>query len=162
VSGDRHAEADVFVDLERPLVQLPDQHFDVLTALDVLEHVEHFHSAFSELLRITRALAIVALPNMASYYHRLSFLCRGRLGTDKYDLPSKPVSDRHRWLTAAKDVVRVMPVLAAEHGFDTDVIVYELEGKAAIRIALYPIARLVPLLRNVLCTRVLFMLHRRI
>jgi hypothetical protein len=92
--------------LESPLPS-PDEAHDYVTALDVLEHVEQFHAAFRELLRITRCKLFVALPNMTHLAHRLHFLVTGRLGA-KYALLPEHQGDRHRWLTHYADIVGFM------------------------------------------------------
>jgi hypothetical protein len=97
--------------LELP-IPAPDNAYDFVTALDVLEHVEQFHSAFRELLRITRCTLFVALPNMTHLAHRLEFFVTGRIGA-KYALLPKHQGDRHRWLTHYKDIVRFMEHQAA-------------------------------------------------
>ena len=69
-SADVASGCDVVVDLERHL-RFEDGSFDYVVALDVLEHVNNFHTAFHELLRIARRGVIIALPNMAFLPHRL-------------------------------------------------------------------------------------------
>src|SRR5207245_2632728 len=62
-----------------------DSAFDIVVALDVLEHLEHIHEGFKELIRITRTKLFVSLPNMTCLSHRLRFAANGHLG-GKYDL----------------------------------------------------------------------------
>lgn len=93
-------------DLELP-IPVPDDAYDFVTALDVLEHVEQFHAAFRELLRITRRQLFVALPNMTHLSHRLGFFLTGRMGA-KYALLPQHQGDRHRWLTHYADIVAFM------------------------------------------------------
>src|SRR5687768_17215242 len=104
-SADRGGNHDYDLDLEQPIEPIHDRAFDAVVALDVLEHVEHCHAAARELFRIARTDVVLALPNMASYQHRLSFALRGRLSTDKYDLRGAPTLDRHRWLTVTPHIV---------------------------------------------------------
>ena len=80
-------------------IPFPDNSFDVVFALDVLEHVENIHFLFSEILRVTKKEAIVALPNMPYWKFRLRYL-KGKDISDKYVLPANKVLDRHRWLTS--------------------------------------------------------------
>jgi len=80
------------------LINMPDNSYDILVALDVLEHIEHIHQAYQELLRITRQKLFVSLPNMTCLSLRLQFLRTGYLG-GKYDLLPEHQKDRHRWLT---------------------------------------------------------------
>lgn len=100
--------------LERPL-PCEDNAYDYVVALDVLEHVEQFHAAFRELLRVTRRRLFVALPNMAHLSHRLRFAWTGRIGA-KYALFAEHQGDRHRWLTHYDDIVAFMEHQAATAG----------------------------------------------
>lgn len=100
-SADIRPGCDFIVDLERRL-PFDDESFDYVVALDVLEHVDNFHAAFHELLRIARKGAVIGLPNMAFLSHRVSFALYGRLSTDKYDLVPAGATDRHRWLTTSR------------------------------------------------------------
>src|SRR4051812_40223689 len=83
-SADLSAGHDHQIDLERPL-PFDNESFDIVVALDVLEHVDRVHGAFDELSRVTRRLLVVGLPNLASIGRRWSFLLRADLGTRKYD-----------------------------------------------------------------------------
>jgi|TARA_B100000929_G_scaffold273925_1_gene246670 SAM-dependent methyltransferase len=82
-------------------IPFSDDSFDIVFALDVLEHVENIHFLFSEILRVSKKEAIVALPNMSYWKFRLRYL-KGNDISDKYVLPPKMILDRHRWLTSYK------------------------------------------------------------
>lgn len=41
----------------------PDKHFDLVTCVDVLEHVEDYHRFLDELLRVTRKSVLISTPN---------------------------------------------------------------------------------------------------
>lgn len=97
-------------DIEKP-IDMSDNAFDVVVALDVLEHVENCHMAFRELLRITRQKLFISLPNMTGLSFRLHFLRRGEL-SGKYTLQPEYRGDRHRWLTSYPQVARVVNHLA--------------------------------------------------
>ncbi len=75
-----------------------DNSYDIVCALDVLEHLENIHSAFNEIKRIGKKAAIISLPNMAHWTFRLQFFTRGFL-SGKYTFHDSPVVDRHRWVT---------------------------------------------------------------
>ncbi len=79
-------------------IPAPDQAYDFVVALDVLEHLEHIHQAYRELLRITRYKLFVTLPNMTHLALRWNFFVTASLG-GKYDLLPEHQGDRHRWLT---------------------------------------------------------------
>jgi hypothetical protein len=118
---------DYQVDLEQR-IDLPDQMFDCVVALDVLEHVEYIHQAFSELARITRHSLIVGLPNMATLSKRWTFLWRGHLGTRKYDLYPEHQGDRHRWLTTYAQNNAFIEVNAFKAGLTLERVLEEVEG----------------------------------
>ena len=87
-------------DLEKP-VPFEDDRYDIVVALDVVEHVENAHQLMSELVRVAKKAVIVSLPNM--YYWR--FRVRVLMGKDiggKYRFPPEPIKDRHRWLPSYK------------------------------------------------------------
>jgi hypothetical protein len=127
-SADVEPGHDYAFDLESPQ-PCPDREFDYVVALDVLEHVEATHVAFSELMRICSRKLIVALPNLASWTHRWHFATRGSLGTDKYDLQPDHQGDRHRWLTTVPQTDRFITTNAARHGFELMCALYEVEGR---------------------------------
>lgn len=81
-----------------------DNSFDIVFALDVLEHVENIHFLFKEILRVTNSEAIIALPNIYYWKLRLRFL-KGKNISDKYIFSSKIVLDRHRWITSYDSAV---------------------------------------------------------
>jgi len=101
--------------LEEPL-PAKSRSFDAVVCLDVLEHVDNIHQALSELLRITRGILFISLPNMACLSLRLQFVRTGLLG-DKYRLPPEPVTDRHRWLTTYRQGQDFIRHGAARAGF---------------------------------------------
>jgi SAM-dependent methyltransferase len=139
-SADRNGEHDFRIDLEQDL-PFADRAFDYVVALDCLEHVEHAHQALRELLRISGRATIVALPNMASFVHRVSFLVRGRLATDKYDFPSTPREDRHRWLTVLPDTDRFVRAGLNSPSRRLTHIVHETEGRGMGRLATWAMLR---------------------
>jgi len=110
------------------ILPMPDRSFDIVVALDVLEHVEHIHQAFHELARLARHDLIIALPNMASLRRRCSFFWRGHLLTDKYDLLLEHQKDRHRWLTVYSQANAFIEHNAAVVGFKLINVVEQLEG----------------------------------
>ncbi len=94
---DPDAGHDITLNLENR-VECDDGAFDYVVALDVLEHVDRIHDAFSELIRITGKKLFVSLPNMSCLSFRVHYLRHGKL-SGKYELTPEPPGDRHRWLT---------------------------------------------------------------
>ncbi len=83
-------------DLEQK-IPLDDGTYDVVTALDVVEHVDKAHQLMSELLRVSNQVVIVSLPNMYYWEFRLKYFFGIVIG-GKYIFPVDPIKDRHRWL----------------------------------------------------------------
>jgi 2-polyprenyl-3-methyl-5-hydroxy-6-metoxy-1,4-benzoquinol methylase len=90
--------------LEEGLTGFKDNSYDIVCALDVLEHLEHAHKVFEEAQRVARKAVFVSLPNMYYIKFRMNYLS-GRL-SGKYDFPVKPIMDRHRWVLSYTDAER--------------------------------------------------------
>lgn len=86
-------------------IPFEDNSFDIVFALDVLEHVENVHFLFDEILRVSKLEAIVAIPNISYWKFRLRFL-KGKDISDKYIFSSVKVLDRHRWLTSYNSAIK--------------------------------------------------------
>jgi cyclopropane fatty-acyl-phospholipid synthase-like methyltransferase len=71
---------------------------NIITAVDVLEHLENIHFLFKELFLLSNNKIVVALPNCGYYKFRFKFFFSGELGS-KYQFPQKKIGDRHRWIT---------------------------------------------------------------
>ena len=95
-------------------IPFEDNSFDIVFALDVLEHVENIHFLFDEILRVTKLEAIVALPNMSYWKFRLRFL-KGKDISDKYIFSPVKVLDRHRWLTSYNSAIKFVSENAKGH-----------------------------------------------
>lgn len=102
LSADIIAGHDLLWNLEEPL-PVADSSYDVVVALDVLEHLENIHQAYREMLRVARYKLFVSLPNMTCFSWRLLFFKKGYL-SGKYDLLPNHQGDRHRWLTSYPQV----------------------------------------------------------
>lgn len=157
---------DYQIDLENGL-SLPDCAFDYVVALDVLEHVEHIHTGFHELARITRKKLIIALPNMSTLFRRWLYLRYGHLGTKKFDLYPEHQGDRHRWLTVYPQINCFIADKAERTGFVIDSVIEEIEvgfyGKigaiAAILVSWLIMLKLLP--RSLFTGRCIYILVRR-
>lgn len=71
--------------------------FDIINALDVLEHIENIHDVFTDLFKYSNSKIVIALPNMAYYKFRMNFLFKGIL-SKKYLFSENKILDRHRWI----------------------------------------------------------------
>jgi hypothetical protein len=106
---------DLMWDLEQPIAA-PDQSYDIVVALDVLEHLEQIHQAYKELLRITRRTLFISLPNISCLSWRLVFLQTGHL-SGKYHLKPEHQGDRHRWFTTYPQLCAFTEYHAAQAGY---------------------------------------------
>lgn len=90
-------------DLEQPL-PFRDREFDIVVALDVLEHLNNPHSALAELQRVAGKALFISLPNIFYIQFRYNF-ARGRGLSGKYAFPPVPIEDRHRWVLSYQEAV---------------------------------------------------------
>jgi len=78
-------------------IPFEDNSFDLVFALDILEHVDNVEFLLKEILRVAKKEAVIALPNMYFWIFRLRFLLFGRL-SPHYDFYPEELGDRHKWL----------------------------------------------------------------
>jgi len=141
LSADQCGGHDFDWNLEQPL-DCPDDAFDVVVGLDVLEHLERIHQAFSEMLRIARSRVFVSLPNMGCLSFRMHFLRHGRLAA-KYALLPEHQGDRHRWLTSYSQMTAFVHDLASAAGWS--VRQYDVAGDGAVYGRWFHLVRWLPL-----------------
>lgn len=90
-------------DLEKKL-PFKDGQFDVVAALDILEHLNNPHDALQELYRVAKKTVYIALPNMFYISFRKRFLFGGGI-SEKYTFHSYAVKDRHRWILSYDEAI---------------------------------------------------------
>ena len=98
----------------------PDNGYEIVVALDLLEHLDDLNFGLTELTRISKDATLIMLPNMAHVFFRWNFLVSGRL-SDKYDLIFGYGKDRHRWLTVLNQSDLYMQNFAINNHLDIDV-----------------------------------------
>ncbi len=81
-----------------------DNSFDIVTCLDVLEHLDNPHQALKELVRVAKYSVFISLPNMYHHSFRRSFLFGSGI-SGKYNFPIKPIIDRHRWVISYYEAI---------------------------------------------------------
>ncbi len=95
--------------------------FDTVVALDVLEHTDDIHRAFSELCRIARKYVLIILPNVYDLKLRICVLMGwkflDRHGLPLYGLPVEPPKDRHRWFFSLQEARSFTHTLGQRHLF---------------------------------------------
>ena len=95
--------------------------FDVVTALDVLEHLNKPHDALQELYRVARKTVLISLPNIYYITFRMNFL-RGRGLSGKYRFEPEPVADRHRWVLSFYEALEFIYRNSEGHHVEHDMI----------------------------------------
>ena len=67
------------VDLNTGALPYPNESFDLVTCTEVIEHLEHFRSAFREISRVLRpgGIFVVSTPNVLNLRSRLRYLLFG-------------------------------------------------------------------------------------
>lgn len=93
--------------LEKGLSFLKDNSYDIVFAIEVLEHLDNIHFVFEEVKRVARKEIVIALPNMNHWIYRIRHLLGHRIIT-KYKFYSRPPKDRHRWLPIYKEAIDFM------------------------------------------------------
>ena len=81
-----------------------DSNYDIINALDVLEHLENIHNLFQEIFKKSNKKIVIALPNMGYYKFRLKFLFKGEI-SEKYIFHKNIVQDRHKWIPNYKSIM---------------------------------------------------------
>ncbi len=103
-------------DVERGL-PFPDRSYDVVVALDLLEHLNDFQRGLQELFRVARRRLMLVLPNTSHVAYRFDYLLHGRFtSTDKYALRLDAGPDRHRWLSPLSEADEYLAAFAARVG----------------------------------------------
>ena len=81
-----------------------DNSYDVVTALDDIEHLDNPHSAIHELCRVAKNTVYISLPNMYYIQFRWNFLF-GKGISGKYNFPPHAILDRHRWVLSYSEAL---------------------------------------------------------
>ncbi|MEO0132929.1 MAG: class I SAM-dependent methyltransferase [candidate division WOR-3 bacterium] len=108
--------ADVTGNLEKGM-PFQDASFDVVVALDVLEHTDNIHKSVNELFRVAKKYVIINLPNTYEFKCRLKFLA-GKNLSGKYGLPIDAPTDRHRWLFSFNEAFNFTHAMGNRQNFE--------------------------------------------
>jgi len=87
--------ADIRCDLDRGHIPFKSRSFATVVCTDVLEHLEHIHEVFSQLLEAASRYVVLSMPNC---WNDFKYLMVQNKGSGKfYGLPPARPADRHRW-----------------------------------------------------------------
>lgn len=137
VDVDFQGDVDLELDLDK-IKKLPfkDNEFEMVCAMDVLEHLENFHLIFDEMARCSSKYLIISLPNSAAEiplvafkpYKLRSLEWQGYF-SKYYGLPLKRELDRHRYWLYPQDIIRFFEEQGKRLNFDTSYILPSLGFK---------------------------------
>lgn len=99
-----------------------DNEIPTVISIETLEHLEHLHRLFGELVRVSANYVIVSLPNCWRDARRP--IERGRGEFAHYGLPVEPPLDRHRWFFSFSQGQHFLTTMARKH----DLKIVELFG----------------------------------
>jgi len=107
-------EANVHLDLDK-CTALPFHcgEFSCVIAIDVLEHLDHLHRIFDEIVRVSNRFVIVSLPNCWRDARRP--LERGKGSVGHYGLPIESPRDRHKWFFNVSQAQQFIEGQAKKH-----------------------------------------------
>ena len=113
--------------------------FDLVCAMDVLEHLENFYEINNEIYRVSSKIVLISLPNSAA---EIPYIIANRIKTNSniergyfskyYGLPIKKQMDRHRYWMYLQDIIRFYDNFSSEKGCKCEYIIPELSLKRKI------------------------------
>lgn len=139
-SNVEYAGADLFPDKRGRVRYLGDiakmeipRKYDVVVALDILEHLESPSTVFDRLVGWTNQHLLVSFPNCYDLKSRVRFAAGGPLGGKYLFREDEPV-DRHRWLMTRDEILDFYHVKSRKHAMELQVIdlTYGSSGRATM------------------------------
>lgn len=99
---------------------IPQNMYECVTALDILEHTDDPYSIFDKLSQISTRFLIINLPNCYDLKSIFKFVINGQLG-GKYRFGVTNQLDRHRWLMNYGEIEQFYRHKAAELGYQVEI-----------------------------------------
>jgi len=127
------------LNLDQGLTVFADQSFDVVLQIDTLQHLRNAEVMLRETARVGK-IGIVAFPNFAHWFNRLSVL-RGRMPVTKrlpyqwYDTPNIRVGTYADFADLArKNDLQVLDAFGLQHGQEVRVLPNLMAGTAVFKL----------------------------
>ncbi|PVE41085.1 methionine biosynthesis protein MetW [Limnohabitans planktonicus] len=127
------------LNLDQGLKVFADQSFDVVLQIDTLQHLRNAEVMLRETARVGK-IGIVAFPNFAHWFNRLSVL-RGRMPVTKrlpyqwYDTPNIRVGTYADFADLArKNDLRVLDAFGLQHGHEVRYLPNLMAGTAVFKL----------------------------
>lgn len=113
-----------------------DKAFDLVCAMDVLEHLENFHLINSEIFRTSKKTVLISLPNSAAeipyiFFNRIKPNISKERGffSKYYGIPIIKQLDRHRYWMYPQDIIRFYQNFADKNKCSCNFIIPDLNWK---------------------------------
>jgi len=123
-------QGDVDIELNLDAIErLPfeDNEFDMVCAMDVLEHLESFHLIVEEMVRCMAKTCLISLPNSAAeiagiVLNKSKFQKKSHQGyfSKYYGLPLNKELDRHRYWLYIQDIIRYFENIGHMHNLKVE------------------------------------------
>ena len=127
------------LNLDQGLKVFADQSFDVVLQIDTLQHLRNAETMLRETARVGK-IGIVAFPNFAHWFNRLSVL-RGRMPVTKrlpyqwYDTPNIRVGTYADFADLArKNDLRILDAFGLQHGQEVRILPNLMAGTAVFKL----------------------------
>ena len=127
------------LNLDQGLKVFADQSFDVVLQIDTLQHLRNAETMLRETARVGK-IGIVAFPNFAHWFNRLSVL-RGRMPVTKrlpyqwYDTPNIRVGTYADFADlAGKNDLRILDAFGLQHGQEVRFLPNLMAGTAVFKL----------------------------
>ena len=127
------------LNLDQGLKVFADQSFDVVLQIDTLQHLRNAEVMLRETARVGQ-IGIVAFPNFAHWFNRLSVL-RGRMPVTKrlpyqwYDTPNIRVGTYADFADLArKNDLRILDAFGLQHGQEVRILPNLMAGTAVFKL----------------------------
>lgn len=129
---------------ENPVLPFPDESWDAVLCIEVLEHLDNLHTVWSELVRVSKKHLVVTFPNC--WNHIRARLRAGYGSVYHYGIPAERPSDRHKWFFSLLEALEFVEARARQDGLSiSEVVAQESQRPALVRWARrlrYPAPRL--------------------
>lgn len=100
-------------DWEKTPIPFPDASFDTVICFDTLEHINDIHTSFNDLLRVSKDIVIISLPNC--WKKQIKKMLTLSPGQASYGIPPEKPMDRHKWFFNPEDIGNFISYAGAIH-----------------------------------------------
>jgi 2-polyprenyl-3-methyl-5-hydroxy-6-metoxy-1,4-benzoquinol methylase len=100
---------------------LPENEFEMVTAIDILEHLDDPYTIFSKLVKASSKYVVINLPNCYDLKSTIKFVVGGQLG-GKYLFNTVNSPDRHRWIMNITEIENFYRSMAKRNNLELKIV----------------------------------------